>query len=190
MLTGTSPLAGFDPVPWAVVLAAACVGAAWDARVQRLPNALTLPLLALGLVYAGVATGAAGVLSALLASVTLALPFIVLWLFAKGGAGDAKMMAAVGAWLGASQGITVLVAVTLAGAVLGTVLAFSRGDGVRLVRDTARAASAALAVALGRLPAQHLAATMPAPRAGQRFPYGVAILSGIAACFPFAGALA
>jgi Flp pilus assembly protein protease CpaA len=45
----------------------------------------------------------------------LALPYIILFLFFGGGAGDAKLMGAIGAWLGLRQGLAVLVCVAIAG---------------------------------------------------------------------------
>ena len=82
---------------WLVVLTAAAAGAVTDARERRLPNALTAPLFISGLVFAGMAGGLAGFGDSLLASMLLAAPYLVLFAVAAGGAGDAKMMAAVGA---------------------------------------------------------------------------------------------
>jgi Flp pilus assembly protein protease CpaA len=48
----------------------------------------------------------------------LGFPFVILFLFFGGGAGDAKLMGAIGAWLGWKQGIVVLLCVSVAGVVL------------------------------------------------------------------------
>ncbi|MHC5073527.1 MAG: hypothetical protein ACYTFE_01725, partial [Planctomycetota bacterium] len=58
------------------------------------------------------------------ASIILALPYIVLFLLAGGGAGDAKMMSAIGAWVALKQGIVVLVFVSVASIFFGILTAF------------------------------------------------------------------
>jgi Flp pilus assembly protein protease CpaA len=106
-------------VQWGVVSVASLVVAVLDIRTRRIPNVLTLPLLGGGLVYALGAGGIAGLGDALGACLLLALPYVLLFVFAGGGAGDAKMMGAIGAWLGLQAGVIVLVAVGATGAVLG-----------------------------------------------------------------------
>ena len=51
----------------------------------------------------------------------------MLFVFAGGGAGDAKMMGALGAWLGLANGVVALVAVALSGAVIGLGYALIKG---------------------------------------------------------------
>jgi prepilin peptidase CpaA len=50
--------------------------------------------------------------------VLLALPYIALWVLGKGGAGDAKLMAAIGAWLSLPEGLVVLCCVATTGMIL------------------------------------------------------------------------
>jgi Flp pilus assembly protein protease CpaA len=57
----------------------------------------------------------------------LALPYVLLFLFGKGGAGDAKLMGAIGAWVGLTDGVIVLVCVAIAGAVLAIANMVARG---------------------------------------------------------------
>ena len=104
---------------WGIVLGASLLAAILDIRTRRIPNALTLPLLGVGLMYALGTAGVAGLGDALGACLLLALPYIVLFVLAGGGAGDAKMMGAIGAWLGLQAGLVVLVAVAVTGAVFG-----------------------------------------------------------------------
>ena len=103
---------------WGVVIGASLVAAIWDVRTRRIPNLLTLPVLAAGLVWAGFTGGLSGLAEAVVACLLLALPFVLLFLFAGGGAGDAKLMGAIGIWLGLSQGVTVLFCVAAAGIIL------------------------------------------------------------------------
>jgi prepilin signal peptidase PulO-like enzyme (type II secretory pathway) len=60
-------------------------------------------------------------------SVLLALPYIVLYFLAKGGAGDAKLMAGIGAWLSLDEGLIVLCCVATTGMVLALVSIAARG---------------------------------------------------------------
>jgi prepilin peptidase CpaA len=79
-----------------------------DLRSKRLPNALTVPVLAAGILF-HVITGAAdrglqGAGYGLLVSLGgFAIGFgllFVMWLIGSGGGGDVKYMGALGAWLG------------------------------------------------------------------------------------------
>ncbi|MDH4201684.1 MAG: A24 family peptidase [Phycisphaerae bacterium] len=103
---------------WGVVLVASLVAALWDLKSRRIPNLLTLPLLAAGFIQAVWFDGFDGLKSSLLAMVFLGLPYVVLFVFAGGGAGDAKFMAAVGAWLGLPGGVVALVAISICAVVL------------------------------------------------------------------------
>jgi prepilin peptidase CpaA len=103
---------------WGALLGASLVAAITDLRQGRIPNGLTLPLWLLGLVRAACLGGAAGFIGALEVSVLLALPYVALYLAAKGGAGDAKLMAGIGAWLSLDEGLVVLCCVATTGMVL------------------------------------------------------------------------
>lgn len=104
---------------WGVVLGASLAAAIIDVRSRRIPNALTLPLAVTGLLYGLSCEGLGGLGQAAAACVLVALPYVLLFVFAGGGAGDAKMMGAIGAWLGVPAGVVVLVAVALTGGALG-----------------------------------------------------------------------
>jgi Flp pilus assembly protein protease CpaA len=111
---------------WGVVIGASLIAALWDIKCRRIPNVLTLPLLAAGLLQAAMFSGWDGLKSALFAMMILALPYVLLFLFAGGGAGDAKLMAAVGAWLGIKSGIVALVAISLCAIALALLKAASK----------------------------------------------------------------
>jgi len=112
---------------WSVVIVASLVGAVWDARKGRIPNWLTLPTASLGLAYMALNDGLYGLGDSAGAWFALALPYIVLFVMARGGAGDAKMMGAVGAWLGLQPGLIVLVSVGAAGAVFALARMLAHG---------------------------------------------------------------
>ena len=93
---------------WGVVIGASLFAVVSDIRQRRIPNALTFPLLAVGLIWAACFGGLAGLLEALGACALLALPYVLLFIFVGGGAGDAKLMGAIGAWLGLRYGLVAL----------------------------------------------------------------------------------
>jgi len=106
------------PIQWGVVIGASLVAALTDVHRRQIPNLLTFPLLACGLLTSFALRGPIGLADGLAACVILALPYVYLFVFANGGAGDAKLMAALGAWLGVFNGLVVLASVALAGVVL------------------------------------------------------------------------
>lgn len=105
-------------VQWGTVIGASLAGAVCDTRTHRIPNWLTLPVVAAGLTWSFWLGGVTGLVNAIGGCVLMALPFVFLFIFADGGAGDAKLMGALGAWLGVVEGLVALVAVVVVGAVL------------------------------------------------------------------------
>lgn len=103
---------------WGVVIGASLAAAASDLRTGRISNRLTLGLAGAGVIYAAWRGGVGGAGEAVLAWVIMSMPYIILFLLGRGGAGDAKMMGAIGAWLGVRQGLVALCCVALAGGAL------------------------------------------------------------------------
>jgi prepilin peptidase CpaA len=74
-----------------------------DVRSRRIPNWLVLPFLALGILVSGWLHGWHGVLSSVEgAALGLLLYGLLFWMGGM-GAGDVKLCAAIGAWIGPSQ---------------------------------------------------------------------------------------
>jgi prepilin peptidase CpaA len=98
-------------VPVIIALAAALIAAVTDVWKFKVYNALTLPLLASGLLYHGfrfeLADSALGILFGFAALVPL-------YVIGGMGAGDVKLMAAIGAWLGMPLTFYVFIASSLA----------------------------------------------------------------------------
>jgi prepilin peptidase CpaA len=164
---------------WGAVLGASLGAAILDARSRRIPNVLTLPLFLSGLVVSGAAAGFVGVLESLGACVLLALPYVVLYAFAGGGAGDAKMMGAIGAWLGLRSGLIALVAVSIAALVLGAIYARRASRGRETLLSVTGTAKAALFPLLGRGSLRDVAAALPPVEGAPQMPYGLAICAGV-----------
>lgn len=109
--------------------------AVMDAETMRLPDAFTLPGIALGILYSGAVCdrwARCAFLSlgwaASFAGLILAIAGIY-WLLRRRvgmGVGDAKLMALVAAWLGPSQGVLVLFLGVVATAIYGIALSARR----------------------------------------------------------------
>jgi prepilin peptidase CpaA len=166
---GEAPLGLLAGAAFTLLLASAC---AFDLRVRRIPNRLVATLAGAGALY-GFATMAplAAVVHALsggAVGLALWLPF---WWMRVLGAGDVKLAAAVGVWLG----IAGVVEASLVGAVVGGVLAFwalARHGGV---------AAGAARFGAWMIASRAAGAIGPelTPRE-RRIPYGLAIAAGAA----------
>lgn len=102
---------------WTAALALAAVACWQDWKSRRVPNRLTVPALVAGLVANGIFGGWAGLWAALTGA-GLALAILLPVVLLRGlGAGDWKLMGALGAWLGPQLILRVLfTAVLIAGA--------------------------------------------------------------------------
>ena len=110
--------------------------ACWcDVRTRRIPNWLTVPAALLGLLMATAAHGGQGAIASavgLLVGVLLFFPMFAL----KGlGAGDVKLLGALGAWLGASLVFGVAFYTSLAGGVLAIGLMVKHRYGRQAMRN-------------------------------------------------------
>lgn len=75
--------------------------AAWiDGKELRVPNWITFPMVLTGLIYSTCVGGWGGLQSGLLGMVVGLLTLLPLYAVGGMGAGDVKLMAGIGAWLG------------------------------------------------------------------------------------------
>jgi prepilin peptidase CpaA len=166
-------------VQWGVVIGASLAAAFTDLASRRIPNALTMPLLAGGLAFAVWTGGGTGLLSGVAAMLILAIPYILLFIFAGGGAGDAKMMGAIGAWLGITQGIVVLLCVAASGIVLAVVWAILQKRGREVVSNLSVIMLGMVAAVVTRTALSSGACEPRSPSEMDAVPYGVAIVVGV-----------
>ena len=109
------------------LLTVALTAAVCDVRTRRIPNALTFGAAAAALLYA-LATGGIGSLgfaaAGWFAGAALFFPF-----FALGGmgAGDVKLIAALGAWVGPAEAVWLAMFSSIAGGVVALFVALFHG---------------------------------------------------------------
>ena len=123
--------------------------------------------------------GPAGVIDSLAACVLLALPYVVLFVTAGGGAGDAKLMGAIGAWLGLVNGAIVLGLVALSGTVLAMWHAAAARRSSVVLGNVAVAARGMAAAVFGQLSLKEASSLLPPVEGSQKVPYGLAIFAGV-----------
>jgi len=165
---------------WGAVIGASLVAAGTDLRDRRIPNALTGPLFLTGLIFAAWVGGWRGLADGALASVILAAPYIVLFLVAGGGAGDAKCMGAIGAWLGVGQGAIVLASVAACGVVFAVACALWRRQARLVLGNLTHMSCGFMAVVFGGASLRALPQSMPDNEGMQKIPYGMSIFIGVA----------
>lgn len=165
--SGGGILAG---VAFTLLLAGACVS---DLRLRRIPNRIVAGLLAGGIVYTVATTGLQdGLRHAVGGGVVGLLLWLPFWFGRVLGAGDVKLVAAAGTWLGVGGVIEASLFGAVAGGVLGLwALARHGGWGAGMTRLGAW--MLASRVTRGMVPE-----FTPMER---RVPYGVAIGLGAAA---------
>jgi len=164
---------------WAVVGIAALAAMVYDVDCRRIPNRLTGPVLLAGAVWAVWLGGPVGLLDGLAGMTIMATPCLLLFLLAGGGAGDVKMMAALGMWLGTVNGLITVAAVTLSGLLWGIALALARRRLAGVLMLVRRVTHAPLNLLVGRgRPGRYQDRWAPMPEMGV-MPYAVAIFTGV-----------
>jgi len=141
-----------------------------DARTRRIPNSITGPALLLGLVTHLAMRGSPGFSDSMLGLLVAGGLLLPGWLMGWMGAGDVKLMAAVGAWLGWSQGLVAVLASLIAGGVIALGVAARRGVLKRSIWGAALLGSSVLSGGIR--------SGAPAMTTGVRFPFAGAVLTG------------
>jgi prepilin peptidase CpaA len=114
-------------LPILIAFSAALVAAVTDVWKFRVYNVLTIPLFLTGLVYHVVFSGWSGLGSSFLGALFGFGSLIVPYLLGLMGAGDVKLMAGVGAWLGMPVTLFVFVVSSLVAGLYATALILIRG---------------------------------------------------------------
>ncbi|MEW5875160.1 MAG: prepilin peptidase [Candidatus Zixiibacteriota bacterium] len=154
-----------------------------DLLWRRIPNVVTLPTVGIGLLLGSILGGWKGLGLAAAGMGAGFVLMIVPYYLGGMGAGDVKLMAAIGALLGLSPIIQVFLYTTLIGGVIAVISALSRGTLKRALRNIATWTTSLALQRLGGLRGG-LTKTELEQTAGT-IPYGVAIALGLIAYLSF-----
>jgi|SRR5580658_1848677 prepilin peptidase CpaA len=118
----------FPPVVFqTILLLLVVIAAVYDIRFRRIPNWLVLAGLALGVGLNTFLSGWLGLRSSLLGMVVAFLIYFPLYLLRGMGAGDVKLMAAIGAIVGPANWFGIFIISALAGGIAAAILLLARG---------------------------------------------------------------
>jgi prepilin peptidase CpaA len=162
-----------DSILLCVALVLAVLAAALDLQQRRIPNWLTYPGILAGFGLRAVFFGWKGLLSALVGCLLAGGIMLIFYAVQAMGAGDVKLLAAIGALTGPHQAIGVLLATAIFGGILGIVYAISKG---RMISTLKNVGSVLRFHAVSGMQS-HPEVNLDNPEA-LRMPYGLAIALG------------
>jgi prepilin peptidase CpaA len=159
----------------ATATAWALAGSVFDVKSRRIPNFITLPAFMFGLALHLALGGWRQLLTSFAAGIICGLVFLVFYLAGGMGAGDVKLITAVGCIAGLPHIAYLLVLTALSGGLMAVVLAVARGRLHETIMNVGALASHHSHEGLQPHPDLNLtnAATL-------RLPYALAIASGSA----------
>ncbi len=109
------------------VLAIAALACAVDLRTRRIPNVLTFGAAVGGLVFHLATNGVAGGMESVAGWIVGAAVLFVPFALGGMGAGDVKLLGALGAWLGPSDALWLALYTGMAGGVMAVLVAMATG---------------------------------------------------------------
>ncbi len=167
-------------IRWGVVIGASLVAAVIDVRMRRIPNLLCGPLFLGGLMWAAWQNGTDGLGVAFGSAALMSFLFVILFIFAGGGAGDAKLAAGLGAWLSINEAGIALVCTCIAGGILGITVAIYKRHFKIVLANLVRMVYEWMTAILGRAGIKQAIKTSREIE-GEKLtvPYGVAIFVGV-----------
>jgi prepilin peptidase CpaA len=157
----------------AVASVCALIGAGFDLKSRRIPNVVTGPAILAGLLLHLALDGFHGLGSSLAAGLLCGVIFLIFYLAGGMGAGDVKLITAVGCLAGFASVPYLLILTALTGGVMGVAVALLHGQLKSVLKN------------VGELAAHHTHSGLePHPdihvrnASRLRLPYGVAIAAG------------
>ena len=154
-------------------LAWALAGAGWDVASRRIPNRLTYSGIIFGIVLRAALLGWQGFITAIAGGLLGGVIFFILYLVRGMGAGDVKLIAAIGCITGPQQILQIILACALAGGVMAVAVMIYRRRAVRTIRNIGEL----LLFHFSHGPQTHPTLNIDNPQ-NVRLPYGVAIAAG------------
>ncbi len=171
-LTTTVMISGIDARHLGVLMLSV-VACGYDVRTRHIPNYLTFGGAAAALTYGLIHVGAGGIATGVLGWLTGFALFLPFFLLRGMGAGDVKLLACLGAWLGPEPAMWMALYAAIAGGVMAVIVALATG----YLRQAVSNVSALLlfwrAVGISPLPELTLAEAT-----GPRLPYAIPIATG------------
>jgi prepilin peptidase CpaA len=122
-MTHLSPILTYP----ATASACALVASVFDVRNRKIPNFITCPAFAFGLVLHLALNGWRDMLTALAAGLICGVVFFLFYVAGGMGAGDVKLIMAVGCIAGLSHIAYILVLTAISGGIMAVMLALVRG---------------------------------------------------------------
>lgn len=110
-----------------LALVVAVVATVYDVRSRRIPNALTFGAAAAALIYGMFDGGFGGLFQAAGGWVVGAALFFPIFVLGGIGAGDVKLLAALGAWIGPIEAVWLAIFASMAGGVSALLVAAAHG---------------------------------------------------------------
>lgn len=162
------------------------VAAVIDGYQLKVPNWLTFPMIISGWIYCGVVGGWAGLGMSLLGTVVGLALLLPLYAVGGMGAGDVKLLAGVGAWVGASVTFYAFCLSAIVGGVLALLMVAYRRTWKKHQQNVAMILNELVTI---RDPSQ--IAELAAARKSSMLllPYGIPIAIGTIAYFAYTGML-
>jgi prepilin peptidase CpaA len=151
------------------------LAAVWDVRTRRIPNWLTLPGVVLGVALNTFLFEINGLWFSLKGLGLAFCVYFVLYLLRAMGAGDVKLMAAVGAAAGWENWLGILVLTSVAGAVAGLLLVAFKG---RLRKTVGNLGIILSSLGRGRAPYKETPELDVSSDKAMRLPHGALIALG------------
>lgn len=171
---------------WEVKLVSAVLifAAIIDGKQLKVPNWITFPMVLSGLLYHSVASGWHGAGDSLNGIVWGLLCLLPLYAVGGMGAGDVKLMAGIGAWLGATTTCYAFAVTVVVGALMAVVMILTSGRVMHHVRQFVHIAYEIMVV---RNPRQLFATAKERKPTMYLLPYGIPICIGSIIYFVYAG---
>lgn len=163
---------------WWPTLTVVLIATATDLRSRRIPNWLVLPYLIAGFAVSGWLHGWRGMAASAEGMALGLVVFGAIFFLGGMGAGDVKLCAAIGAWIGPGQMLIALILISLAGGVMALGWALKGGFAGELFHETG---NLVLGGRKKKVPAANSPTAAPAeagPARRRMMPYAPAIAIG------------
>ena len=117
------------------VLAVGAASCVTDLRSRRIPNALTIGAAAGAIAFGAASGGLMGVMSSAGGWVVGCLLFLPWFVLGGMGAGDVKLLAAMGAWVGPGDAVWIALYAAVAGGIFAVIVTLAAGYFGEMVRN-------------------------------------------------------